>query len=168
MAGAFPAHPKDREHREIITSLIGCGITDFINLVLEDETGMGGRSFRGYIDDYRKAAARKLDPAIHRFPIPDEEVPNESYMIQILDKVDELLKLGRVPYIHCWGGKGRTGSGGGLLAGEEPVCHPEGPLPPEGADRGADGVFLAHTEHSGAGGVRHGVAAGKMSQDSRD
>jgi len=37
-------------------------------------------------------------------------VPDETYMIQILNKVDELLKLGRVPYIHCWGGKGRTGT----------------------------------------------------------
>ena len=110
MAGAYPAHPKNKEHREIITSLIGCGITDFINLVWDDETGMGGKSFRGYINDYRDAVPKRMKPVMHNFPIPDEEVPEEAYMIQILDKVDELLKLGRVPYIHCWGGKGRTGT----------------------------------------------------------
>lgn len=51
-----------------------------------------------------------MNPVMHSFPIPDEEVPAEKYMVQILNKVDELLKLGRVPYIHCWGGKGRTGT----------------------------------------------------------
>jgi hypothetical protein len=110
MAGAYPAHPKNKEHQEIITSLIGCGITDFINLVLDDETGMGGKSFRGYIIDYRDAASKEIKPVMHNFPIPDEEVPEEAYMIKILNKVDEILKLGRVPYIHCWGGKGRTGT----------------------------------------------------------
>ena len=110
MAGAYPAHPKNGEHRKIISALIECGITDFINLVLDDETGMGGTSFRGYIKDYRDTAPIGMNPVMHKFPIPDEEVPDVTYMIQILNKVDELLKLGRVPYIHCWGGKGRTGT----------------------------------------------------------
>ena len=45
MAGAYPAHPKNKEHQEIITSLIGCGITDFINLVLDDEPAWAGNPF---------------------------------------------------------------------------------------------------------------------------
>lgn len=74
MAGAYPAHPKNKEHQGIITSLLGCGITDFINLVWDDETGMGGKSFRGYINDYRGAAPKGVNPVMHKFPIPDEEV----------------------------------------------------------------------------------------------
>jgi len=128
MAGAYPAHPMDREHRQIITSLLGCGVTDFINLVLSDETGMGGISFRGYISDYREAAPAALRPEMHNFPIPDEEVPAESLMIRILDKVDELLGLGRVPYIHCWGGKGRTGTVAGCWLVRHRYATPEGVL----------------------------------------
>ncbi|CAK0762941.1 hypothetical protein CCP4SC76_3830006 [Gammaproteobacteria bacterium] len=28
----------------------------------------------------------------------------------ILDRIDELLESGHVPYVHCWGGIGRTGT----------------------------------------------------------
>ena len=128
MAGAYPAHPKDKEHREIITSLIGCGITDFMNLVWDNETGMGGKSFRKYIDDYRDAAPQGMRPELHKFPIPDEGVPEEDYMIRILDKLDELLRIGRVPYIHCWGGKGRTGTVVGCWLVRNKYASPEGAL----------------------------------------
>ena len=128
MAGAYPAHPQDKEHREIINSLIGCGITDFINLVWDDETGMGGKSFRGYIDDYRDAAPRGMNPVMHKFPIADEGVPEEGYMIRILNTVDDLLRIGRVPYIHCWGGKGRTGTVVGCWLVRNKYVSPDGAL----------------------------------------
>ena len=128
MAGAYPAHPKDKEHRETIRSLHQCGVTDFINLILEEETGMGGLSFRRYIQDYQKSAPAGVRPEMHCFPIPDEEVPAESLMIRILDKVDELLGLGRVPYIHCWGGKGRTGTVAGCWLVRHRYATPEGVL----------------------------------------
>ena len=110
MAGAYPAHPKDKEHRETIRSLHQCGVTDFINLILEEETGMGGLSFRRYIQDYQKSAPSDWAPEMHRFPLVDEAVPAQKTMVKILNKIDELFDQQRVVYVHCWGGKGRTGT----------------------------------------------------------
>ena len=37
-------------------------------------------------------------------------------MQEILDAVDRALAAGRNVYLHCWGGIGRTGTTGRLLA----------------------------------------------------
>jgi protein-tyrosine phosphatase len=45
-----------------------------------------------------------------RFPIADCGVPEPEAMNTILAAVDESLAAGRVVYVHCAGGIGRTGT----------------------------------------------------------
>jgi protein-tyrosine phosphatase len=45
-----------------------------------------------------------------RAPIPDFSVPTEGEMIRILDLIDAALVRDEVVYVHCWGGRGRTGT----------------------------------------------------------
>ena len=40
----------------------------------------------------------------------DVNIPTEDFMVKILDAIDAHLDDGRKPYIHCWGGIGRTGT----------------------------------------------------------
>ena len=111
MAGAYPAHPSNEaRHREILEGLRACRVTDFINLVEPEETGLGGQAFRGYLQDYCRLAPSGWAPEMHRFPLVDEAVPAQETMVKILNKIDELFDQQRVIYVHCWGGKGRTGT----------------------------------------------------------
>jgi protein-tyrosine phosphatase len=45
-----------------------------------------------------------------RFEIVDQSVPSVARMAQILDCIDAALAAGEVVYVHCWGGRGRTGT----------------------------------------------------------
>lgn len=45
-----------------------------------------------------------------RFPIRDFTVPRPGYAAQILDEMTSALAGGKTVYVHCWGGRGRTGT----------------------------------------------------------
>jgi len=46
----------------------------------------------------------------HRYPIRDMDVPSPIQMMRILKQIEFYNKQGRIVYIHCWGGLGRTGT----------------------------------------------------------
>jgi hypothetical protein len=46
----------------------------------------------------------------HRFAIDDFGVPTVGKMVEILDAIDAALADGKVVYLHCLGGIGRTGT----------------------------------------------------------
>lgn len=55
--------------------------------------------------------AHLLQQAEHvRMPIVDASVPTPAHMVKILDRLDEAINHGILPYVHCWGGIGRTGT----------------------------------------------------------
>jgi hypothetical protein len=82
-----------------------------VSLMEADEVGHGGVPFRPYVDALQALGAgsgRAIE--CHRLPIRDLSIPSVAGMVQILDKIDELLAQERIVYVHCWGGRGRTGS----------------------------------------------------------
>jgi protein-tyrosine phosphatase len=40
----------------------------------------------------------------------DFSVPTERQMVRILNQIDMCIKYDKSVYVHCWGGKGRTGT----------------------------------------------------------
>ncbi len=44
------------------------------------------------------------------YPIVDMSVPTKALMVEILDKIDELIAANEKIYIHCLAGHGRTGT----------------------------------------------------------
>ena len=103
---AAGAYPGDRwnpdEPAEALVQLLDAGIDTFVNLT---EDLAGAESFLNRYDAHVGAAAD-----VHRFPIVDLSIPSRSEMVETLDFLDEALDDGRNPYVHCWGGVGRTGS----------------------------------------------------------
>jgi protein-tyrosine phosphatase len=45
-----------------------------------------------------------------RMPIRDFSVPSDAELRRILDTIDVALDRGEVVYVHCFGGRGRTGT----------------------------------------------------------
>ena len=92
--------------------LLDVGIRGFISLMEPNETNHQGHQFSSYQEQlYRLAVERDVALTCLRLPIPDQCVPTRQTMSPILDAIDALFENNTPTYIHCWGGKGRTGMG---------------------------------------------------------
>ena len=98
LAGEYPGAANAAGARAKIAAFSRAGVTTFIDLT----------------EDRELAPYAPLLPAgveYRRLPIRDLSVPStHGHMSDILDAVDEALARGRVVYVHCWGGIGRTGT----------------------------------------------------------
>lgn len=45
-----------------------------------------------------------------RIPIEDMEIPSVEIMKSILNTIDKATSERKPVYVHCWGGRGRTGT----------------------------------------------------------
>lgn len=110
MGGQYPGTLDLDEQRGMLAKLIACGITHFFNLQQEDEAA-NGQPFRDYMPLVRPIAdelGREL--SFRRFAIADQGTPSMALMAECLDHLDAVLHVGGLPYVHCWGGNGRTGT----------------------------------------------------------
>ena len=105
-AGAYPGKAGRRELErvpEVIVAVLAAGIDTFVNLT-QDYPGGTDEHLNHYDDDIDGAAVVK------RFAIRDVSIPGVDLMVEVLDFIDDCLEHGRNPYVHCWGGIGRTGT----------------------------------------------------------
>lgn len=111
LAGFFPGAKVPHEEQDKMAGLINAGIRHIINLMEEDERDHEGELFTPYQKRYREvAAARGINVTWERMSIRDVSVPTEQGMVRILDSIDGALARDCPVYVHCWGGKGRTGT----------------------------------------------------------
>ena len=111
LAGCYPGAPAAREASAKLRGLLDAGIRAMVSLMEPEETDRQGRPFTPYEESLaRLAAEREMAVTCLRLPIPDQCVPTRELMRQILDAIDAQLEQGAPVYLHCWGGKGRTGT----------------------------------------------------------
>jgi hypothetical protein len=111
LAGYYPGAPSKEEAEDKLQSLIGAGIRCVINLVEEDERNWEKKPLRSYQRLLTKLGTEHdFDLTYLRIPIRDQDVPSEATMRAILDTIDGALARGQAVYVHCWGGRGRTGT----------------------------------------------------------
>lgn len=110
LAGLLPGDPNPVKAQTKLSALAGCGVTYVINLMEEDETDHSGALFADYGPMLREVAA-ELGGTIGwtRRAVPDLGVPTVIQMSGTLDLLDAAM-LGGCVYVHCWGGRGRTGT----------------------------------------------------------
>lgn len=108
LCGEYPRHFDDLEDHEGMGAILGAGARVFIDLTEEGE-----------LKPYQSIAltnARKLgiDPEtleFHRFPIRDVSVPKSQEEMRAILRIIRLARhQGKTVYLHCWGGRGRTGT----------------------------------------------------------
>lgn len=110
------AYPGDRDpavaHTRLV-ELIGLGVTCFIDLT-------ESRELEAYWPQLMTIAKeRGIDIQYVRHAIIDVQTPTVREMRAILDTIDAARACGRVVYVHCRGGVGRTGT----VAGAYLVRH---------------------------------------------
>lgn len=116
VCGEYPKDFDDRDDLTGMSALLEAGVRVFVNLTEPDE-------LEPYDQIAREAAkALGIDPAeleFYRQPIRDVSVPNSPEMMkQTLRMIRSARQRGKAVYIHCWGGKGRTGTVAGCLLSE--------------------------------------------------
>jgi hypothetical protein len=110
----------------MLADLLGCGVRTVINLQEEDERGAGGKPFRDYRRElFALAGELALDVEFHRYPIADCDVPTFELMERIQRTIGDAVEAGKVVYVHCWGGHGRTGTVAGCWLVERGVTAAE-------------------------------------------
>lgn len=111
LAGFFPGSKDPVQESANMEGLISAGMRHVINLMEEDERDHQGKPFRPYHKKLRDMASLKgINVTLERIPIRDVSSPSREEMVMILDHIDQALARQRPVYIHCWGGKGRTGT----------------------------------------------------------
>ena len=111
LAGYYPGASVKEEAEAKLGALLDAGIRCIINLVEEGEKNANQHALRSYQQLLtRIAASRGIEVTYLRIPIRDQDITSVATMKIILDTIDSALAQNRPTYVHCWGGRGRTGT----------------------------------------------------------
>jgi hypothetical protein len=111
MAGAYPGSPDASDTRRRIRWLLARGIRRFVDLTEEGEQSGRGSPLLSYARLLAAEAKLAGVPSDHcRLPIGDMEAPRLEQMWEILEYLDAADARREPAYIHCLGGRGRTGT----------------------------------------------------------
>ncbi len=135
-AGLYPGSPNPGQAKEKLRRLVGQGLRAFVDLTEPGEFTQLGPLVP--YEDALRDVAEETGVAVERlsFPIRDMHAPSPETMVRILDAMDQRVAAGRPLYVHCLGGRGRTG----VVLGCFLVRHAPGLL---GTDDSGDAPRLA-------------------------
>ncbi|GAC1327064.1 MAG: hypothetical protein NVSMB17_00600 [Candidatus Dormibacteria bacterium] len=105
MAGCYPGDKSTEVAQQKLEGMVASGIRHSVNLMEEGESGHQGEPFVPYEVLFGARGIRCT-----RMPIRDMDIPSAEEMREILDNIDASIAAGAPTYVHCWGGKGRTGT----------------------------------------------------------
>ena len=120
LAGCYPGARTPAEAQAKLDGLVGVGIRHVVSLMEVTEKGHSHEPFVPYETPFK---ARGIHCT--RMPIPDFHVPSVPEMVAILDGIDETIAAGAPTYVHCWGGKGRTGTVVGCYLVRHGMAQPD-------------------------------------------
>ena len=106
LAGEYPGAFDERRARRRLRWLLEQGVDYCLDLTEAGEYGLPG--YAPWLVEEATHAGRQMTH--RRIPISDYSAPPPGSMARILDTLDEALQSGHVVYVHCYGGKGRTGT----------------------------------------------------------
>jgi protein-tyrosine phosphatase len=111
LAGYYPGSRDSVTAREKLKNLLGHGIRHIVNLMERDEGNFQGEQFVPYEDQLQTMANEMNIPIeLVHMPIRDMSIPLVYSMVLILDDIDRAMEHNPAVYLHCWGGRGRTGT----------------------------------------------------------
>jgi len=111
LAGCYPGSEDPMDEERKLKGLIQTGIKHVISLIEPQNYTRPDDPFAPYFDHMESIAQKlKISVTFDQLPIKDFSVPTERQMVRILNQIDMCIKYDKPVYVHCWGGKGRTGT----------------------------------------------------------
>jgi len=111
MAGCYPGADDEEQAQEKLRGLLDTGIRHVISLMEPDEANWDGKPFVPYANQMTALADMMgVTVGFNRMPIEDMSIPSKAHMTRILDLIDRNMQNDQPVYVHCWGGRGRTGT----------------------------------------------------------
>jgi hypothetical protein len=105
LAGSYPISRfgDEASFHQSLSAFLEAGVNTFFDLTRPGE-------LPDYLTCLQEEAARYGISANYlRIDIQDRSLPTHEQMTVLLDAIDAALAAGRMIYVHCWGGIGRTG-----------------------------------------------------------
>jgi protein-tyrosine phosphatase len=110
LAGEYPGARTPEKTRRKVRLIVDAGIDSIVDLTTPQD------GLEPYEQDLMAAAEQAGRQVCHYvYPIPDMGVLDDEGYDEIVDRVRGEIDSGRVVYVHCWGGKGRTSTVVGCL-----------------------------------------------------
>ncbi len=95
----------------MLETLVAAGVRVFVNLQEPGEVDRARQTFPEYEAGIKAIAMEHaLEVQCLRFPIKDVNIPSEAVMGQILKVLQDAVAKGKLAYVNCRGGHGRTGT----------------------------------------------------------
>ncbi len=111
LAGGYPGSDYPIEEERKLKGLIQAGIRHVISLMEPQEYNRPDDPLPPYVDHMESIAeSMKISVTFDQISIKDFSVLTERQMTRILNQIDMCIKYDKPVYVHCWGGKGRTGT----------------------------------------------------------
>lgn len=113
MCGPYPGAFEDRKNDQLLKCILSKGVDTFVCLQAEfypdipEEAWRAGIGLRPYFADAQRLSKKPLKWV--QVPIVDGEIVADAVTATAVVELVEDLMAGRVVYLHCKGGHGRTG-----------------------------------------------------------
>jgi hypothetical protein len=143
LAGPYPGSHDPDEALHRLRALVQCGIRRVINLMDEEEIRQANPPFLPYADTLTRLGEEMgIQVSSIRMVIRDQERPSPEVMNATLDEMERSIAAGRPVYVHCWGGRGRTGTVVGCFLVRQGLTGEEGLEKMEELRKGASNGHL--------------------------
>ncbi len=111
LAGYYPGSRDSATTQKKLKKLLEHGVRHIVNLMEDTERNFQGERFVPY-ELQLQSLTEEMDIPIKmvQMPIRDTDVPPVEDMVTILNEIDLAIKHSPAVYLHCWGGRGRTGT----------------------------------------------------------
>jgi hypothetical protein len=111
LAGEYPGVSDAEMTFKRLQALMAGGIRTFIDLTDEGEINEDAKPIPPYRSILRELSEKeRIQVTYANIPIEDRGVPSPWTMRCILDVIDRSIEDENSAYVHCWAGRGRTGT----------------------------------------------------------